>query len=109
MRGWNAIFDRELGRWCAGVGDEGQERERVCITTQPPIFAHHHARGGGSDIGGLGGGYAREVETRYLRFSVRMNLGGLVGGREVVDQWPGGEGEREGEVEGLGMGGRCVG
>jgi hypothetical protein len=39
----------------------------------------------------LGGGYAKGYETKYLRYSVRMNLEGLVNGkaeRELVDQWP---------------------
>jgi hypothetical protein len=41
--------------------------QRKCITSQPPIFAHHHTFGGESNIGGLGGGYARKVETKYVR------------------------------------------
>ena len=117
VSGWNGIFDSELGRWCAGddpdmgrqapqhshaarsgggVGINGDER--VCVTVQPPIFAHHHPNNGESDIGGLGGGYAKRYETKYLRYSVRMNLGALVGrvGGEgkaegLVDQWPDGE------------------
>ncbi|KAF1830599.1 hypothetical protein BDW02DRAFT_642038 [Decorospora gaudefroyi] len=108
MQGWSAIFDAELGRWCAGYdpdlgrqstpsktaaaggGRDAHGKERVCLTTQPPIFSHHHPRGGQSDIGGLGGGYATKYETKYLRYSVRMNLEKLVWGREgeVVDQWP---------------------
>ncbi|KAL6706778.1 hypothetical protein ACN47E_005114 [Coniothyrium glycines] len=103
VKGWNNIFDAELGRWCAGYDpDMGSAypkngdrlhagKERVCLTTQPPIFAHHHPMKGESDIGGLGGGYARKYETKYLRYSVRMNLEGLVDGmgeRELSDQWP---------------------
>lgn len=102
VKGWSAIFDAELGRWCAGVDgdvarDEGgggfdtEGKERLCITTQPPIFAHHHPLGGQSDIGGLGGGFARRFETKYLGLSVRMNLERLVWGMgrgELVDQWP---------------------
>ncbi|RAR07091.1 glycosyltransferase family 25 protein [Stemphylium lycopersici] len=115
VKGWSAIFDAELGRWCAGVDDHvardegsisgrksggggGGGKERLCITTQPPIFAHHHPLGGQSDIGGLGGGFARRYETKYLRLSVRMNLERLVWGvgkGELVDQWPGEEGTRE--------------
>ena len=116
VAGWNGIFDSELGRWCAGndpdMGRQAQHAsgsarggggvgvkgdERVCVTTQPPVFAHHHPSGGESDIGGLGGGFAKGVETKYLRYSVRMNLGALVGrtggelGAEgLVDQWPDG-------------------
>lgn len=101
IKGWNGIFDSEMGRWCAGEDpDMGptypktksvNKMERVCVTSQPPIFAHHHPDQGESDIGGLGGGYARKYETKYLRYSVRMNLQGLVDGkgeRELTDQWP---------------------
>jgi hypothetical protein len=101
IKGWNGIFDSEMGRWCAGEDPEmgknyprpieGHKKERVCVTSQPPIFAHHHPMQGESDIGGLGGGYARKYETKYLRHSVRMNLENLVQGkkeRELDDQWP---------------------
>ncbi|KAF2637977.1 hypothetical protein P280DRAFT_405620 [Massarina eburnea CBS 473.64] len=108
VKGWNGIFDAEMGRWCAGEdpdmgadasppsqseGKEGKKKgmERVCLTSQPPIFAHHHPLEGESDIGGLGGGYARKFETKYLRLSVRMNLERIVQGVEggvLVDQWP---------------------
>jgi hypothetical protein len=104
IKGWNGIFDAEMGRWCAGEDPEmgknyprpttkekQEKKERVCITSQPPIFAHHHPMQGESDIGGLGGGYARKYETKYLRHSVRMNLEALVQGkgeRELEDQWP---------------------
>lgn len=102
IKGWNGIFDSEMGRWCAGEDPEmgpnfpksvagEKKKERVCLTSHPPIFAHHHPMQGESDIGGLGGGYARKYETKYLRYSVRMNLENLVQGkqeRELVDQWP---------------------
>ncbi|ORY15577.1 hypothetical protein BCR34DRAFT_622801 [Clohesyomyces aquaticus] len=111
IKAWNGIFDSELGRWCAGEdpttssGESAGEtkpqspllhrpskdkgRERVCLTSQPPIFAHHHPMDGESDIGGLGGGYATKYETKYLRHSVRMNLEKIVRGeKELVDQWP---------------------
>ncbi|KAF2264500.1 hypothetical protein CC78DRAFT_516679 [Lojkania enalia] len=109
IKGWNGIFDSELGRWCAGEdeksplpdskeskqqpllsnGKRKKGRERVCLASQPPIFAHHHPMEGESDIGGLGGGYARKFETKYLRLSVRMNLENIVQGvKELVDQWP---------------------
>ncbi|CAI9633766.1 unnamed protein product [Alternaria burnsii] len=116
VSGWNGIFDSELGRWCAGndpdMGRQAQNShttvegggigvngdERVCVTVQPPIFAHHHPNNGESDIGGLGGGYAKRYETKYLKYSVRMNLAALIGrvGGEgdtegLVDQWPDGE------------------
>ncbi|KAF2276237.1 uncharacterized protein EI97DRAFT_419158 [Westerdykella ornata] len=93
LKHWNNIFDSEMGRWCAAEGKKVQRgMERVCLTSQPPIFAHHHPMDGESDIGGLGGGYATKYETKYLRYSVRMNLEGIVQGgkgpRELVDQWP---------------------
>lgn len=92
VKGWSKIFDLQLGEWCAGEDKSGGEKaERRCITVQPPIFAHHHPPAGASDIGGVGGGYATNVETKYVRFSVRMNLEALVRGErmeEMVDQWP---------------------
>ncbi|CZR51790.1 uncharacterized protein PAC_01667 [Phialocephala subalpina] len=110
VRRWGRIWDAELGGWCAGSdlptepmkeneseeskkGRGREEPERVCLTVQPPIFAHHHPAGGESNIGGLGGGYARSVETKYVRWSVRMNLDRLVSGygngeEGLVDQWP---------------------
>lgn len=103
IKGWNGIFDSEMGRWCAGEDPEmgpnypksppreNQGKDRVCLTSQPPIFAHHHPMQGESDIGGLGGGYARKYETKYLRYSVRMNMEKIVQGageRELTDQWP---------------------
>ncbi|KAF2706799.1 glycosyltransferase family 25 protein [Pleomassaria siparia CBS 279.74] len=112
IKAWNGIFDSELGRWCAGqdpqteaessISKENRQNstpstgkggrhgtERVCLTSQPPIFAHHHPVDGESDIGGLGGGYANKYETKYLRYSVRMNLERIVQGvKDLVDQWP---------------------
>lgn len=70
--------------------ERSSRSERVCVTVQPPIFAHHHPTGGESDIGGVGRGYARTVETKYVRLSVRMNLEALLRGdgeEEMVDQW----------------------
>jgi hypothetical protein len=88
VKRWGRIWDVELGDWCATWNEKG---EKVCLTVQPPIFAHHHPPGGESNIGGLGGGYARAVETKYVRWSARMNLDKLVlGGKDadLVDQWP---------------------
>ncbi|KAH8649450.1 hypothetical protein BGZ60DRAFT_389973 [Tricladium varicosporioides] len=110
VKRWSRIWDDELGQWCAGsdfppsppsfssspeIQNQEEKRrklgERKCITSQPPIFAHHHPPGGESNIGGLGGGYARTVESKYLRLSVRMNLWALIRGEGIeglVDQWP---------------------
>ena len=108
VKRWSRIWDVEMGDWCAGHDtppsespmperremseDERSSRsERVCVTVQPPIFAHHHPPGGESNIGGVGGGYARTVETKYVRLSVRLNLGTLLRGEgedDLIDQWP---------------------
>lgn len=56
-----------------------------------PLLISFKKPGGRSSIGGLGGGYALNVETKYLRLSVRMNLQALVRGEginEIEDQWP---------------------
>jgi GR25 family glycosyltransferase involved in LPS biosynthesis len=73
------------------VTDKKKKGQRRCITTQPPIFAHYHPEGGESNVGGLGGGYARNVETKYIRLSTRLNLEALLRGdaeETLVDQWP---------------------
>lgn len=75
----------------AATDDKKKRGQRKCITSQPPIFAHHHPLGGESNIGGLGGGYARNVETKYVRLSTRMNLEALLRGdpeETLHDQWP---------------------
>ena len=124
--GWDLV----LGEWCDGIepddrkldsGDKGEkkskeergerdveikerERERVCVTASPPLFGHVY--GGESDIMAAGGGLLRgkrEV-VPYVRWSVRLNLGRLIEGEEVKDQWgeeaegnEDGEGRKEGE------------
>ncbi|PMD33181.1 glycosyltransferase family 25 protein [Hyaloscypha variabilis F] len=102
IKKWSRIWDVEMGDWCAGDDFAAEKRDkameerkkrgqRKCITSQPPIFAHHHPPGGESDIGGLGGGYARNIETKYVRLSTRMNLEALLRGdpeETLVDQWP---------------------
>lgn len=98
-KGWDLV----LGEWCDGlfvdVRDKGKGGEMrggrtgqgpVCVTVQPPLFSHHFGRGAASDITAPGGGFVnREKEmTPYVRWSVRMNMGRLVEGGEVRDQWP---------------------
>ncbi|KAF2018938.1 glycosyltransferase family 25 protein [Aaosphaeria arxii CBS 175.79] len=88
--GQNPLVRYAGGKWNV------RSKERVCLTSQPPIFAHHHPMDGESDIGGLGGGYATKYETKYLRLSVRMNLERIVQGiKNLVDQWPDEEKEKE--------------
>jgi hypothetical protein len=44
-----------------------KKRQRKRITSQPPIIAHCHPEGEESNNRGLGGGYARIVETKYVQ------------------------------------------
>ncbi|KAI0597216.1 glycosyltransferase family 25 protein [Biscogniauxia sp. FL1348] len=96
-------WDLMLRDWCQGDGEEngeeyGEEGEEppVCITVQPPLVSHYYSAGdggGGSDIRGLGGGYAHSAGSPYIRLSVRGNLERLAAGvpeGELVDQWPDG-------------------
>ncbi|KAI0011332.1 glycosyltransferase family 25 protein, partial [Xylariaceae sp. FL0662B] len=95
--GLNSQWDIMLQRWCQGEyvaigksqpnseveGDgktiqENRDAIPVCLTVQPPLFSHHYAKGGASDIQGQGGGYARGTGTPYIRLSVRENLKLLV-------------------------------
>jgi hypothetical protein len=46
----------------------------MCLTVQPPLFGHHFQERGVSDIVGVSGGGRPKKETRYVRWSVRMNL-----------------------------------
>ncbi|QBZ63647.1 hypothetical protein PoMZ_05333 [Pyricularia oryzae] len=96
IESFTAGFDLMLRDWCdydAAVGHRGPASGRVCLTVQPPLFSHFAAKGG-SDIQGLGGGYAsRKRGSAYVRLSVRRNLGGLSEGKvveELIDQWPSG-------------------
>ncbi|KAK8123118.1 hypothetical protein PG984_011788 [Apiospora sp. TS-2023a] len=66
-------------------------QQPTCLTVQPPIFGHHFAKKGASDIRGQGGGYVTKTGTPYVRWSVRMNLDVLTEGgtaSDVVDQLP---------------------
>ncbi|KAI0881917.1 glycosyltransferase family 25 protein [Annulohypoxylon maeteangense] len=96
----NQPFDLQLKSFCEGGGSPDRGGPYTCVTAQPGFFAIHRAKGGRgansdiTDIGGDGGG-VQEGETRGVRWSVRMNLDGLIrDGGEVVDLYPdeGGEG-----------------
>ncbi|KAF2493245.1 hypothetical protein BU16DRAFT_465319, partial [Lophium mytilinum] len=99
IRGLDRGYDFALRDWCDGViggvreEKKGEGGRPMCITVQPPLFSHYFPPKATSDIMGHGGGYVAKVESKYLRWSVKMNLGRLVWGREVVDQWPDGEGK----------------
>lgn len=87
-KGWDLV----LGEWCNGAFVENGEKETapVCVTVQPPLFSHHFGKGAASDITAPGRGFVdKEKEmTPYVRWSVRLNMGRLVEGGEVRDQWP---------------------
>jgi hypothetical protein len=58
----------------------GRENGNVSPLSRPRIFAHHHP---------LGGRYARDVETKYVRLSTKLNLEALLRGdaeETLVDQ-----------------------
>lgn len=80
LQQFDASYDLMLRDWC----DAGQG---VCVATQPPVFSQWYSSGG-SDIHGIGGGYFRGTGSTYVRWSVMLNLRRLVGGGELVDQWP---------------------
>ncbi|KAI1650922.1 glycosyltransferase family 25 protein [Daldinia loculata] len=107
---YDTQWDLMLQKWCEGKyavenksrlnpriqDDSGVAHERggsapVCLTVQPPLFSHHYAKGGASNIQGQGGGYAKGTGTPYIRLSVRQNIDRLVAGAredEMVDQLP---------------------
>ncbi|KAI0101288.1 glycosyltransferase family 25 protein [Daldinia grandis] len=107
---YDAQWDLMLQKWCEGKyavenksrlsprieDDSGVTHERggsapICLTVQPPLFSHHYAKGGASNIQGQGGGYAKGTGTPYIRLSVRQNIDRLAAGAredEMVDQLP---------------------
>ncbi|KAF2020548.1 glycosyltransferase family 25 protein [Aaosphaeria arxii CBS 175.79] len=83
-------YDFALSDYCNGL-TRGATKETMpmCVTVQPPIFSHHFAEKGGSDIMKVGQGGKVPEGTRYVKWSVRMNLERLVKGEEgIVEQWP---------------------
>ncbi|KAI1092086.1 glycosyltransferase family 25 protein [Rostrohypoxylon terebratum] len=107
---YDTQWDLVLQKWCEGgcnpgnkfklksepetddeVTPQHQEARPVCITVQPPLFSHHYAKGGASNIQGQGGGYAKGTGTPYIRLSVRENMKRLIAGApasKMVDQLP---------------------
>ena len=100
MKDVGAAFDLLLRYYCEG--EKGRAAGRQCLTTQPGLFQHHRTAGPDSamsDIGDHGDGWRDTPMTDMVRWSVRLNADTLlVGGREMVDQYPDGvEGEEEQE------------
>jgi len=92
--GWDIL----MRDFCDGLysGDKVEGTRPVCLTVQPPLVSHHYARGGESDIHGVGGGYMKKYGSPYIRHSVKLNMGTLVATgslapdeqARVKDQWP---------------------
>lgn len=89
IREFSKGFDFALSDWCNGLTrDATKEKMPMCVVVQPPIFGHNFGERGGSDIMGVGVGGRPVRETRYVKWSVRMNLERLVRGEEgIEEQW----------------------
>ncbi|PSN61056.1 hypothetical protein BS50DRAFT_163887 [Corynespora cassiicola Philippines] len=88
IRDFSKGYDFALSDYCNGL-TRGATRETMpmCVTVSPPIFSHFFSPSGRSDITGFGSG-GKETGTRYVRWSVRRNLEGLVRGDEgIIEQW----------------------
>jgi hypothetical protein len=90
IRDFSKGYDFALSDFCDGLAPDGETESRpMCLTVQPPLFSHHFPLKMTSDITGHGAGYVAAEETRYVRWSVRMNLERLVKGEEgFEEQWP---------------------
>lgn len=92
VREFSKGYDFALSDWCNGKSraqrEDGAPTPR-CLVVNPSVFGHHFTEKAGSDITGVGRGGKPDRETRYVRWSVRMNLERLVKGEEgIVEQWP---------------------
>lgn len=88
VREFSQGYDFALSDFCDGLKGGRASGRPLCITVQPPIFSHHFPLKANSDITGHGAGYVAVVETRYVRWSARMNLERVLKGEKVEDQWP---------------------
>lgn len=83
-------YDFALSDYCNGL-TRGATKQTMplCITVQPPLFSHHFSERGGSDIMAVGAGGKPQHGTRYVKWSVKMNLERLVRGEAgILEQWP---------------------
>ena len=88
IREFSKGYDFALSDFCDGLTRAEKESRPLCLTVQPPIFSHHFPLKMNSDITGHGPGYVAAMETRYVRWSVMMNLERLVKGEEEIEeQW----------------------
>jgi len=82
-------FDLELRHFCEGSDSKPYHN---CLTMQPGLFQHHRPAGNKtfeSDISSHGTEYREKPVTEMIRWSLRMNVEALLGGRtDLVDQFP---------------------
>ncbi|KAH7135821.1 glycosyltransferase family 25 protein [Dendryphion nanum] len=83
-------YDFALSDYCNGLTRGATKATMpLCITVQPPLFSHHFSERGVSDIMAPGKGGKAPEGTRYIKWSVRMNLERLVKGEDgIIEQWP---------------------
>jgi len=81
-----------LCRW-GREGNEGRERlDMRCVSVTPGYFVHHRAKGDmgkDSDIQKDGQGIRDTGITENIVWSVRMNIGNLLAGRDMDSQFEG--------------------
>ena len=82
-------FDLELKSFCKG---EDERQNPICVTVQPQLFNYYRPAGRTSqfsDITDHGDEVRTKAEAPMLRWSVRLNIEGLVdGGTNFTDQFP---------------------
>lgn len=85
-------YDAALSDYCNGQTRAQKEDAApmpTCVTVQPPVFAHHFGDKPSSDVLSVGPKEKPERESRYVKWSVRMNLERLVRGEDgIIEQWP---------------------
>ncbi|KAH0566197.1 hypothetical protein GP486_000411 [Trichoglossum hirsutum] len=91
IKSFEAPFDLMLRDHCQGSGVRSYH---PCLTVQPQLFNHHRPAGkksSESDISDHGTGYREKPITKFIRWSVRMNLERYLNGEEdYEDQFPDG-------------------
>lgn len=92
IREFSHGYDFALSDYCSGKSRAQLEDAApvpMCVVVQPPVFGHwFQGEGGGSDISAVGMGGKPEEGSRYVKWSVRGNLEGLVKGEAGLrEQW----------------------
>jgi hypothetical protein len=83
-------YDFALSDFCNGkLRDQTKETTPMCIVVNPPILGHYFSEKAGSDITGVSAAGKPQEGSRYVRWSVRMNMERLVKGEDgIEEQWP---------------------